>query len=188
MEEIMANVFAFLADGSEEVESLAVLDVLVRAGIEVKLISITGNKEVVTSHNVHIVTDELFEEADCKSADVLFIPGGLPGTTNMMAHEGLCKALTEAAEDGRRVAAICAAPSVLGQLGLLKGKKATCYPGFEDKLTGAEYTRTGVVTDGNITTARGLGYGLDLGLELVALLDSKEKAAQIKAAIQYDQF
>lgn len=95
----MANVFAFLADGSEEVESLAVLDVLVRAGIEVKLISITGNKEVVTSHNVHIVTDELFEEADCKSADVLFIPGGLPGTTNMMAHEGLCKALTEA---GRR--------------------------------------------------------------------------------------
>lgn len=184
----MAKVLAFLADGSEEVESLAVLDVLVRAGIDVTLVSVTGKREVVTSHNVHIVTDALIEEVDLKGADVLFIPGGLPGTTNMMAHEGLCRALTEVAEDGRRVAAICAAPSVLGQLGLLKGKKATCYPGFEDKLAGAEYTKTGVVTDGNITTARGLGYGLDLGLELVALLEGKEKAAQIKAAIQYDQF
>ena len=172
----MAKVFAFLADGSEEVESLGSAGVLVRAGIEVSLISVTGKREVVTSHNVHIVTDELIEDVDCKSADVLFIPGGLPGTTNMMAHEGLCKAICEAAEDGRRVAAICAAPSVLGQLGLLKGKKATCYPGFEEKLTGAEYTKTGVVTDGTITTARGLGYGLDLGLELVALLDSRKSS------------
>lgn len=184
----MAKVFAFLAEGSEEVENLAVLDVLVRAGIEVKLISITGKKEVVTSHNVHIVTDALIEEVDLKSADVLFIPGGLPGTTNMMNHPGLCQGLKDACTEGRRVAAICAAPSVLGQLGLLEGKNATCYPGFEDKLTGANYTKNGVVTDGNITTARGLGYALDLGLELVALLDSKEKAAQIKAAIQYDQF
>ena len=106
----------------------------------------------------------------------------------MMAHEGLCAALKEAAQSGRRVAAICAAPSVLGQLGLLEGKQATCYPGFEDQLKGASYTRTGVVTDGNVTTARGLGYALDLGLELVRLLQGEEKAAKIKAAIQYDQF
>lgn len=184
----MAKVYAFLAEGSEEVENLAVLDVLVRAGIEVKLVSITGKKEVVTSHNVHIVTDALIEEVDLKSADVLFIPGGLPGTTNMLNHSGLCQGLKDAFAEGRRVAAICAAPSVLGQLGLLEGKNATCYPGFEDKLIGAKYTKNGVVTDGNVTTARGLGYALDLGLELVALLDSREKAAQIKAAIQYDQF
>ena len=180
----MAKVFAFLAEGSEEVENLAVVDVLVRAGIEVKLISVTGQREVVTSHNIHIVTDALFEEVDCSEADVLFIPGGLPGTTNMMAHQGLCAALTEAARSGRRVAAICAAPR---QLGLLEGKQATCYPGFEDQLKGASYTRTGVVTDGNVTTARGLGYALDLGLELVRLLQGEEKAAKIKAAIQYDQ-
>ena len=184
----MAKVFAFLATGSEEVENLAVVDVLVRAGIEVKLVSVTGDREVVTSHNVHIVTDAVFEEVDCREADVLFIPGGLPGTTNMMAHEGLCAALKEAAQSGRRVAAICAAPSVLGQLGLLEGKQATCYPGFEDQLKGASYTRTGVVTDGNVTTARGLGYALDLGLELVRLLQGEVKAAKIKAAIQYDQF
>lgn len=184
----MAKVYAFLAAGSEEVECLAVVDVLARAGIGVKLISVTGEREVVTSHNVKIVTDDIIENVDCGEADALFIPGGLPGTTNMMAHERLCGELVRAAKDGRRVAAICAAPSVLGQLGLLEGKQATCYPGFEDKLTGASYTRTGVVTDGNITTGRGLGYALDLGLELVSLLDSPEKAAQIKAAIQYDQF
>ena len=88
----------------------------------------------------------------------------------------------------KRIAAICAAPSVLGRLGFLEGRKATCYPGFEDQLTGAEYTKQGVVTDGNITTARGLGYALDLGIELTALLISEDKAKEVKASIQYDQF
>ena len=93
----------------------------------------------------------------------------------------------KAFQAGKRLAAICAGPSVLGGLGILKGKTATCFPGFEDKLTGAEYTRQGVVTDGTVTTARGLGYALDLGLELLGLLDSRENAAKIKASIQYDQ-
>ena len=99
----------------------------------------------------------------------------------------LAKALEKALGEDRRVAAICAAPSVLGGLGFLQGRKATCYPGFEDKLTGAQYTHQGVVTDGLITTARGLGYALDLGIELAGLLVGRETAAKVKAAIQYDQ-
>lgn len=183
----MAKVYAFLAEGSEEVECLAVADVLIRGGVEVKLVSVTDKREVVSAHHITIRTDFMFSEIRCADADVLFIPGGMPGTTNLGAHDGLCRELMAAASAGRRVAAICAAPGVLGQLGILKGKKATCYPGFEDQLTGAEYTRQGVVTDGLVTTARGLGYALDLGVELLKLLTSEEHAMKVKAAIQYDQ-
>lgn len=183
----MAKVYAFLAPGSEEVECLAVVDVLIRGGVDVELVSVTDQLEVAGAHKIVIRADHLFTGICPADADVLFIPGGLPGTVNLSKHEGLCNALKAAAADGRRVAAICAAPGVLGQLGILKGKKATCYPGFEEQLAGAEYTRQGVVTDGNITTARGLGYALDLGIELLRLLTGEEHASEIKAAIQYDQ-
>ena len=116
-----------------------------------------------------------------------FLPGGMPGTKNLMACKPLCDALVHADAAGKRLAAICAAPSILGQLGLLKDKKATCYPGFEDALTGAKLTGAGVVTDGNITTARGLGYALDLGIELASLLVDRPVALQVKDSIQYDQ-
>lgn len=183
----MGKVYAFVANGSEEVELLAVVDVLVRGGQEVKLVSVTGSRDVVSAHNIRIEADYEFSEIDCSDADVLFLPGGMPGTRNLAAHEGLGAALTEAYKAGRRVAAICAAPSVLGGLGILEGRMATCYPGFEAELTGAKYTRQGVVTDGNVTTARGLGYALDLGLELLTALTDKEHARQIKDSIQYDQ-
>ena len=120
-------------------------------------------------------------------ADLLFLPGGVPGTPNLKAHEGLAVALVKANKQGRRVAAICAAPSVLGELGLLKGRTATCYPGYENRLHGVSYTLQGVITDGNITTGRGLGYALDLGLELVRLLQGTQQSAKIKKSIQYDQ-
>src|SRR5699024_10239803 len=100
---------------------------------------------------------------------------------------GVCAALRKAAADGRRLAAICAAPSVLGELGLLEGKKATCYPGFEGQLLGASYTHEGVVTDGNITTARGVGFAIDLGLELLRVLKGEKPAEEIKAAIQHPE-
>lgn len=183
----MKKVYAFLAEGHEEVECLAAADVMIRAGIEVKLVSVTGSLEVTGAHRITIKADQLFEEIHPEEADVLFLPGGMPGTLNLQNHEGLGEALKEAVLQGRRVAAICAAPSVLGKLGLLKGKTATCYPGFEDQLEGAVYTRQGVVTDGLVTTARGLGYALDLGLELVRLLVDEETAKQIKQGIQYDQ-
>lgn len=182
----MAEVYAFLADGLEEVECLAVADVLARAGVKVTLVSITGKREVKGAHGFGIKTDVLLEDVDLMKADVLFLPGGMPGTKNLAACKPLCDGLVKANEAGHRLAAICAAPSVLGGLGILKGKKATCYPGFEDALSGAKATGAGVVTDGNVTTARGLGYALDLGLELVTLLMDEKTARDIKSAIQYD--
>lgn len=181
----MAEVYAFLAEGLEEVECLAAADVMARAGIKVTLVSITGKKKVKGSHGFKLKADILLEDADLSKADVLFLPGGMPGTRHLGECKQLCEALIKANEEGKRLAAICAAPSVLGDLGLLKGKKATCYPGWESHLTGASLTGAGVVTDGNITTARGLGYALDLGLELVSLLVSENAAQQIKSAIQY---
>ena len=183
----MAVVYAFLADGLEEVECLATADVLIRAGVKVKLVSITGKKEVKGAHGFGIHADTLLHEIDPMKADLLFLPGGMPGTKNLMACKPLCDALVQADAAGKRLAAICAAPSILGQLGLLKDKKATCYPGFEDALTGAKLTGAGVVTDGNITTARGLGYALDLGIELASLLVDRPVALQVKDSIQYDQ-
>lgn len=183
----MSKVIAFMAQGFEEVECLAVVDVLRRAGVEVTTVSITDNIAVTGSHNITVIADEPFDEDVCKDADLLFLPGGMPGTTNLAAHEGVKKAITNFLAEEKRIAAICAAPSVFGEMGILKGKKATCYPGFEGKLLGACHCQEGVVTDGNITTGRGLGYALDLGLEIVALLVSPEKAAEVKKAIQYDK-
>ncbi len=182
----MSKVFAFFADGSEEVELLAVVDILKRGGQEVTLVSVTGKRDVVSAHQIKIQADFEFSEVDCKDADVLFLPGGMPGTRNLGAHEGLLNSLKEAHKESRRIAAICAAPSILGRLGILEGKRATCFPGFEPELKGALYTKQGVVTDGNITTARGLGYALDMGIELLGLLTDKEHARQVKEAIQYD--
>lgn len=182
----MGKIYGFMADGSEETELLAVVDVLQRGGQDVRLVSVTGSKHVVSAHNIKLETDYEFSEIDCSDADVLFLPGGMPGTRNLAAHEGLCAALLKADQEGKRIAAICAAPSVLGGLGILNGRTATCYPGFEKELAGAEYTRQGVVTDGNVTTARGLGYALDLGIELLKLLTDEEHALAIKNSIQYD--
>lgn len=183
----MAKVYAFLANGLEEVECLAVVDVLRRAGIEVTMVSVTGEREVTGSHQITFRADALFEEVDPDKADVLFLPGGMPGTNSLKAHQGLKAAIEKANKQGRRVAAICAAPSILGSMGLLKGRTATCYPGFEDQLLGVSYTSQGVVTDGNITTSRGLGYALDLGLELIRLLHGPQLSQNIKTAIQYDR-
>ncbi len=182
----MAEVYAFLADGFEVVECLAVVDVLRRGRVDVKTVSIMGRKEVTCSHGVGVIADELFEDIDPKDAKCLFLPGGKVGTDNLMAYKPLISALKEAAADeSRRVAAICAAPSVLGQNGILVGRQATCYPGFEDKLLEAEYVNTGIVTDGNVTTGRGMGVSVDMGLELLALLRDKETSERIKAQIQY---
>ena len=183
----MAKVYAFLAEGLEEVECLAVVDVLRRSGVEVTLVSVTGDRKVTGSHGIELGTDALFEDVNPDVADVLCLPGGMPGTNNLKAHMGLRAAVECANKQGRRIAAICAAPSILGSMGLLKGRTATCYPGFEDQLTGVSYTSQGVVTDGNITTGRGLGFALDMGLELIRLLQGPQQAQKIAAAIQYSR-
>ena len=167
----MAKVYAFVADGMEEVECLAVCDCLRRAKVDVKLVSIMGRKMVTGSHGFKIEADSLFEEIT-DDADVLFLPGGLAGTNNLKAHEGLAEMLKAHA-------------SILGELGLVKGHRATCYPGFETKMEGADCRGDGIITDRLISTGRGMGWAIDLGLELIKLLVSEEEAERIKAAIQY---
>ena len=171
----MAKVYTFLADGMEEVECLGVCDVLARAGVEVKLVSVMGRRQVTGSHGFTV------------TADVLFLPGGLPGADHLRDHEGLAAMLKAHGAAGKRLAAICAAPGVLGGLGLLEGRRATCFPGFEEKLAGAVCTGEGVVTDGPVTTGKGMGWSLDLGLELVRLLIDGETAEALKKKIQYDR-
>ena len=182
----MSNVIAFLADGMEEIECLAVVDVLRRAGIEVTMASIMGRKFVTGSHGITVETDTLAEETDLADADCLFLPGGLPGTKYLGQSEIVRKALLEQAAAGKRVCAICAAPSVLGELGLLKGRRATCFPGFEGTLEGAEYdSHAAVVTDGPVTTARGMGCAVDLGLELVRIFVGEQASKELRTGIQY---
>lgn len=185
----MAKVYAMIADGTEEVECLSVVDILRRGGVEVVLVSAGDSREVLSSHQVAIRADAAVAEVDLSDGDCIFVPGGMPGSENLSACEPLVEALKEADREGKRIASICAAPAVvLGRHGLLKGRKATCFPGFEGDLIGAEHTSQGVVTDGHLTTARGLGYAIDLGLELVALLKGEEEAQAVKSKIQYPNF
>lgn len=183
----MSKVYAFLATGFEEVECLAVVDVLRRAKIEVIMVSITGNTSVTGSHNITVAADALYEDCDFSDADMLFLPGGMPGTKYLAAHEALCNLIKRCDADKKYLAAICAAPSVFGGLHLLNGKHVTCYPGFEDKCIGAVIEKAGVVTDGHITTSRGLGFAIDLGLELIRILSGAELSANIKDAIQHPE-
>lgn len=183
----MAKVYAMIADGTEEVECLAVMDMLKRAGVEVILVAAEDSKHVVTSHLIRIEADMIAAEINFSDADAIFIPGGMPGSEHLSNCEPLLAALHQANREGRRIAAICAAPAVvLGRHGFLEGRTVTCYPGFENELSGAVYTSEGVITDGNITTARGVGFAIDLGLELVRLLVGEEAAANIKQQIQHN--
>ena len=182
----MGTVYAFFADGFEEIEAFTAVDTLRRAGLNVQIVSVTPDEIVMGAHDVSLLCDINFENCDFFDADLLLLPGGMPGTNNLKAHMGLRAAVECANKQGRRIAAICAAPSILGSMGLLKGRTATCYPGFEDQLTGVSYTSQGVVTDGNITTGRGLGFALDMGLELIRLLQGPQQAQKIAAAIQYN--
>ncbi len=182
----MSKVYAMIANGSEEVECLAVVDILKRCGIETVLVSAHGERKIVSSHGIRIEADAVAAETDFSDADAIFLPGGMPGAEHLSVCEPLLRALREADAAGRRIAAICAAPAVvLGRHGFLQGRTATCFPGFEKELNGAAYTSAGVVTDGNITTARGLGFAVDLGLELGALLAGREVAADVKKKIQH---
>lgn len=181
----MSKAKIFLADGMEEVECLAVVDMLKRGGAETEMISVMGRKAVTGSHGITVLADRIFEEADFSDTDILFLPGGVPGTPNLAAHEGLTALIREFAAADKRLAAICAAPSILGDMGLPEGRTATCYPGFESHLTGANYTSQGVITDGNITTARGVGFAIDLGPELVRLLEGERVSQRVKADIRH---
>ena len=182
----MSRVGIFLADGFEEIEGLTVVDILRRAGIDISMISINGKKKVTGAHGIALDTDEDIVQCDLDKLDMLVLPGGMPGTTNLAACEKLTEALKKADQDKRGLAASCAAPSVLGDLGFLKGKKAVCYPGFESRLTGAEVLAVPVVTDGHITTSRGMGTAIAFALELTKRLKDEETAKQVGRSIIYN--
>lgn len=181
----MGKVYVFLADGFEEIEGLTVVDLLRRAGIAAEMVSVTGKREICGSHKIRVTADALFEEKDFADADMLVLPGGMPGTKALGAHEGLAALLKKTDREQGGIAAICAAPTVLGGLGLLEGRNAVCYPGMEDGLTGAKKGTQPVVTDGHITTSRGMGTAIAFGLELVRRLLGQARADELAEKIVY---
>ena len=181
----MAKVYEFLATGFEDIEALIPLDIMRRAGVDFKTVSVTGSLVVESAHGVKIEADMLIEDADFGDADLLMLPGGLPGATNLNAHAGVRKALVEHNVRGRMIGAICAAPMVLGGLGMLEGKRATCYPGFEKYLEGAEYTHELCTVDGNITTGEGPAAALPYAYKLLAALTAAKTADGIADGMMY---
>ena len=181
----MKKVYMFLANGSEEIESLIPVDVFRRGAVEVKTVSITGTEYVEMSHGVLLKADMKFEDADFSDADLLMLPGGLPGATNLNEHDGVRNALKEQYSQGKLVAAICAAPLVFGSLGIVKGKRATCYPGFEKYLDGAEYTHELCTVDGNVVTGEGPAATFPYAYTLLAMLTSEETAQQVAEGMMY---
>ncbi|OAV69775.1 Chaperone protein YajL [Bacteroidales bacterium Barb6XT] len=179
----------FLADGFEETEAVGTIDVLRRGGIETMVVSIVAGKKTVTgAHGIPVTADALFEEADFSGADALVLPGGMPGSNNLNAFEPLKKLLLKQHEQGKTVATICAAPLVLGGLGILKGRRATCYPGFESSLKGAVINAdkpSPVEIDGHVITGRGPGFVFDFALAIVELLQGKEAARSVAEGLLY---
>lgn len=181
----MAKVYQFMADGFEDIEALAPVDILRRGGVEVKMVSVTGRRIVESAHGVGVQADWLFEEARLDDADLLLLPGGMPGAAHLNEHTGVREALLRQAHEGKHIAAICAAPMVLGSLGLLKGRRATCYPGFESYLDGAEYTAELVTVDRNIVTAEGPAAVLPYAYRLLALFVGEEKTREIEDGMRF---
>lgn len=179
----MKKAIVFLADGFEEMEATGTVDILCRGGIDAKTVSITNDKKVVGAHNMEYLADYLFSEVDFSAVDALILPGGMPGASNLNSFEPLKELLIEHYKQGKIVAAICAAPMVLGGLGFLKGRKATCYPGFEPKLIGAEITGEAVEVDGNVVTGKGPGLVFNFGLALVTVLKSDAVAEEVAGGL-----
>lgn len=179
----MKEVFVFLAEGFEEIEAVSIIDVLRRGDVKVSAVSITNDYIVKGAHNISVEADYLFDEVDLSLGDMLVLPGGMPGADNLNKHEGLKIAISKYNDDGKRIAAICAAPLVFGSLGILRNKKATSYPGFESQLTGADIKSDGVVVDGNIITGKGPGFAAQFGLKLVEELQGKEKANEVASGM-----
>ena len=179
----MAKVYVFLADGFEDIEALIPIDVLRRGGVDVTLVSTTEDLIVESAHGVGIRADLMFTACDFSDADLLMLPGGMPGASNLFEHEGVCQALKLQAAAGKKIAAICASP--LSQLGLLDGKKATCYPGFEKMLETANYTGELVTVDGNITIGEGPAAAFPYAYTILADLTDQATADQIAEGMRF---
>ena len=177
-------VYVFLANGFEEIEAIAPIDILRRAAIEVKTVGVSG-EYVTGAHGITVKADISLDEVDINNAGLIFLPGGMPGTTNLMENKTVEKIILDANDKGIYISAICAAPMILGKLNLLNGRKAVCYPGFEEHLLGAEILNTPVAEDGNIITAKGAGAAHLLGFKLTSLLKDQKTADTLYSQMQY---
>ncbi|MBR5539902.1 MAG: DJ-1/PfpI family protein [Clostridia bacterium] len=175
-------IVVFLANGFEEIEALTTVDILRRAGLTVRTVGIGGHT-IVGAHGIAVQADSTVLPP-YGELEAVILPGGLPGTTNLAASAVVTKCVTEAAERGILVCAICAAPSVLGNLGLLRGKRATCYPGWESQLLGATVSSESVAVDDGVVTAKGAGVTVEFALAIVSYLISPDKAREIGDAMQ----
>lgn len=177
------RIYLFLAEGFEEMEAVVPMDVFRRAGIDLVTVSITDDLKVCGAHGVCVLADKTFAELSFDGDFMIFLPGGMPGTTNLDNHAGLKLLISAHHAKGNKVAAICAAPSILGKMGLLKGREAICYPGFEQLLEGAVVSADKVVSSGNIFTAKGPGVALPFALKLVEELKGAKIAGDVASAL-----
>ncbi len=179
----MSSVNMFFATGFEEVEALTAVDLLRRSGVNVNMISITDSREVTGSHGIIVTMDKIFSETE--EADMIILPGGAKGTENLYACEPLKNMINRYYRENKYLAAICAAPTVFGRMGLLKERRATCYPGMEDELFCKEALEDGVVMDDKVITSRGLGTAIDFSLALVGVLVGEEQAESLANKVVY---
>ncbi len=181
----MNKIAIFMADGCEEIEGLTVVDNCRRVGLEIDMISITDSKSVAGAHGIVFEADMTMKDMNLADYDGVVLPGGMPGTLNLGACDSVVAAIKQCAEDGRLVAAICAAPSVLGDNHVLEGKRATCYPGFEERLLGATCTTESVAVDGNVITSRGMGTAIEFSLAIIEYFKDNETADKLAKGIIY---
>ncbi|MBQ8674479.1 MAG: DJ-1/PfpI family protein [Bacteroides sp.] len=179
----MGTVYVFFADGFEEVEAFTAVDVMRRAGLNVVMVSVTPDEIVTGAHDIPVLCDKNIINCDFSDAQLLLLPGGMPGASTLGENEDLRRQLERFGEAGKPIAAICAAPMVLGKMGLLAGKRATCYPGFEQYLEGAECTGALVEEDGHIITGKGPGAAMDFALAVVGHLLGENKVKELKEAM-----
>lgn len=181
----MSRIGIFMADGCEEIEGLAVVDIVRRAKMEIVMIALTEKKEVTGSHGITFLADAAASEVDFDGLDGIVLPGGMPGTLHLADDETVNAVIRRFASEGKLVGAICAAPGVPGAAGILAGKRATCHPGFEDKLTGAVVCEDEVVVDGNLITSRGMGTAIPFGLAIVRYFTDEETVEGIRKGLVF---
>ncbi len=181
----MSKIAIFFATGFEEIEALTVVDILRRAEESVEMVSITGERRVTSSHGVEVTVDKVFSEVNFDETDVIVLPGGMPGTKNLEAFAPLMEQVDAFVKAGKLVTAICAAPSILGHRGHLKGKRACSFPTFEDHLEGADVKKEPAVIDGNIITGRGMGAAIPFGLAILEKLQGKDAAEAMAEKIVF---
>ena len=183
----MKKICVFFEEGYEEIEALTVVDICRRCGLGVDMVSVTEELMVTGSHGIGVRMDKGFSSADFQEYDMAVLPGGMPGTKNLEAHEGLMAQVDAYYAGGKYVAAICAAPSIFGHRGILKGRRACCYPGIEAHLEGAEVTAGPVEIADNVITSRGMGTAMDFALAIVEVLCGKEKAQEMAEAVVHQR-